>query len=1188
MRKVLAIFLTLTAIISSVWADNSGQAIKRVQLSRAITAKLTTTEKTTAKSVPRLNPITQQNPKAVRRILKSQSLRQETAPETVRTFESFKTGLLTKSLNPLMSNISADTLAIGPDGIPDTISYVAGGLVVVSITTGPDTAILNFLADDGDSVYTPGSEFMMGDKELVDIKVWDGVEFDESPAGDGMFVASLNTSQLGDGPGPILAVQNAIVFLDVVWERTMLTNFGMVYIGAPDERTSISGIVLTRDELGVRSPAPNVIVVAAMAGEGDGPRTGFLTKTDVNGNYVIEIPDAYQGHYEIYAMDVWQLYPGLLPEPSNYELDVWGDIPGVNFTFTPGSELIYGYVKDANGTGIPDAPIYAENGPMALETTSGTDGYYEFHVSTGWWHVNIDQDFLAGHYMYSQGQYLEVTVGGNHQVDFSLYAVDAYLSGHAARVDGSPVSDLKVIADIWVGEKGYFNETATDANGDYMLGVSTALQGIVVNDSVYYDTTAYWVSAWYGENTIVDPWNYGPLYAPRGGLDFTVIIPDASLHGVVYDASNNSVLYNAGVHAYFNHGNGYLDYWAYTDEHGHYEIPLVGGIPPTGNTWFVEVYWPGQWTASLVDSINVLSGNNYTREYRINPPVTRGFINGYVFDTNGNGIEYAKVEIYGPQYYEVYTDGNGYFSVDDVPFGYYGLTAYAAGYDPYNIYDVWVGQEPVYLEFWMGSIVGNLTINGHVRDASTAAPIPYALLTAFNWDYYEPFTMFMDSTGYYEIKVKAGNYDFQVGANGYWAQSITGVYVTSDTTFDFNLESANASISDTLSGNVVDDSGNLLRKVLVYLESSAYIGYTYTDFYGHYKIAIPTGDYEVMYSKDGYNTEWRSFEFPFSHPGDPIVLYSTNYVFGPQILSVTDIPEDQGKQVRLTWKRAEGLYGTVKEYQIWRAVQRFGGPEANPDMVYDWDYITTVPVNPQMEQYNVVAPTLYDKVGQEIYWTGYLICAIGWDEWSYWNSNILAGWSEDNLAPEVPKNLTGTVNPGDISLSWDEITSEPVKYYSVYRQIGEAAMTLLAYTPEPKYIDNTATVKGVYKYSVTATDFGLNESEKTAPIDLTLTSIVGERAIPTEFGLSQNFPNPFNPMTTIEIALPRTSGATLTIYNLMGQMIREFHYSSLPAGYYNFEWDACNQTGTRVGSGIYIYTLTAGDFTQTRKMILMR
>jgi hypothetical protein len=97
-------------------------------------------------------------------------------------------------------------------------------------------------------------------------------------------------------------------------------------------------------------------------------------------------------------------------EPSNYELDVWGDIPGVNFTFTAGSELIYGYVKDANGTGIPDVPIYAENGPMALETTSGTDGYYEFHVSSGWWYVNIDQDFLAGHYMYSQGQYLEVTV----------------------------------------------------------------------------------------------------------------------------------------------------------------------------------------------------------------------------------------------------------------------------------------------------------------------------------------------------------------------------------------------------------------------------------------------------------------------------------------------------------------------------------------------------------------------------------------------------------------------------------------------------------------------------------------------------------------------------------------------------------------------------------------------------------
>jgi flagellar hook assembly protein FlgD len=77
-------------------------------------------------------------------------------------------------------------------------------------------------------------------------------------------------------------------------------------------------------------------------------------------------------------------------------------------------------------------------------------------------------------------------------------------------------------------------------------------------------------------------------------------------------------------------------------------------------------------------------------------------------------------------------------------------------------------------------------------------------------------------------------------------------------------------------------------------------------------------------------------------------------------------------------------------------------------------------------------------------------------------------------------------------------------------------------------------------------------------------------------------------VTTIEIALPKTSMATLTIYNLMGQVIREFNSGTLSAGYHTFVWDACNQSGARVGSGIYIYTLTAGDFTQTKKMILMR
>jgi len=488
----------------------------------------------------------------------------------------------------------------------------------------------------------------------------------------------------------------------------------------------------------------------------------------------------------------------------------------------------------------------------------------------------------------------------------------------------------------------------------------------------------------------------------------------------------------------------------------------------------------------------------------------------------------------------------------------------------------------------MGSIVGNLIVNGHVKNAQ-AAPIPNAIVMAFNWSYYEPFTLFTDSTGYYELKVKPDSYDFQVGANGFLAQRLAAVGIMADTTIDFTLTSA-GTIADTLRGGVVDDAGNKLRKVFVYLESDTYIGFTHTNIDGQYKVALPAGVYNASYSKKDFNTEWRGFNWPSQRPEDPIVLYPTSHVIGPMITSVVDVPQDHGKQVRITWKRAEGLYGAVKEYQLWRAVQRFAGPEPNPDTNYDWDYITTVPVNPQMDHYNVVAPTLYDKVGTDIYWTGFLICAIGWDGWTYWNSNILAGWSEDNLPPAVPAKLAAAPADKAITLSWEAVTSEKIKYYTVYRQVNNGLLEKLNYTTDPEYVDNAIVRTNDYTYTVTATDFGLNESGQAEPVNVPKIIVNGIEAtdLPTEFALKPNYPNPFNPETTIEFALPEASKVNLKIYNLTGQLVRELVANDYPAGYQKVIWDGRDQYGKNVGSGVYIYTLKAGSFSQTRKMILIR
>jgi hypothetical protein len=94
---------------------------------------------------------------------------------------------------------------------------------------------------------------------------------------------------------------------------------------------------------------------------------------------------------------------------------------------------------------------------------------------------------------------------------------------------------------------------------------------------------------------------------------------------------------------------------------------------------------------------------------------------------------------------------------------------------------------------------------------------------------------------------------------------------------------------------------------------------------------------------------------------------------------------------------------------------------------------------------------------------------------------------------------------------------------------------------------------------------------------------VTARSVPVRFSLSQNYPNPFNPMTTIAFSLPTAADYRLTIYNVEGRLVDEFQgRADAPGGHY-VEWNA----GDRA-SGVYLYRLDAGRFSQTRKMLLLK
>ena len=95
-------------------------------------------------------------------------------------------------------------------------------------------------------------------------------------------------------------------------------------------------------------------------------------------------------------------------------------------------------------------------------------------------------------------------------------------------------------------------------------------------------------------------------------------------------------------------------------------------------------------------------------------------------------------------------------------------------------------------------------------------------------------------------------------------------------------------------------------------------------------------------------------------------------------------------------------------------------------------------------------------------------------------------------------------------------------------------------------------------------------------------------SIPTEFSLSQNFPNPFNPTTSISYSLPENSDISISVYNLTGQKIIELVDDHVNAGMYTVTWNGTNHVGVSVSSGVYIYMLQSDSFTAVKKMILIK
>ena len=113
--------------------------------------------------------------------------------------------------------------------------------------------------------------------------------------------------------------------------------------------------------------------------------------------------------------------------------------------------------------------------------------------------------------------------------------------------------------------------------------------------------------------------------------------------------------------------------------------------------------------------------------------------------------------------------------------------------------------------------------------------------------------------------------------------------------------------------------------------------------------------------------------------------------------------------------------------------------------------------------------------------------------------------------------------------------------------------------------------------------FGQTEFKKTYQFQVVISSISDIAGLPTTYTLEQNYPNPFNPSTTIKYDLPKPSDVRLTVFDMLGREVTVLVNERKDASVHEVKFDS-----SKLASGVYLYRLQAGDFTQTNRLMLLK
>jgi hypothetical protein len=300
------------------------------------------------------------------------------------------------------------------------------------------------------------------------------------------------------------------------------------------------------------------------------------------------------------------------------------------------------------------------------------------------------------------------------------------------------------------------------------------------------------------------------------------------------------------------------------------------------------------------------------------------------------------------------------------------------------------------------------------------------------------------------------------------------------------------------------------------------------------------------------------------------------YGYGAYGLSVSDIPNDQGGYVFLSFTKSfydtDTLSTEINDDSDWanEGVEFYTNQRKDDAL-----WISLQPIAAYgSELYTTEVRTLSDSTSVDSALTEFRVIAA-MIEGNFVSIETVMGYSVDNIAPATPTSLSGVFDENKAVLSWDHSEDEDLSHYNIYRNAE-----LHSTTAETSFIDD---ITEDTEFTVSAVDIHENESDMSESILVSMPLNIIDNLIPTKYELMTAYPNPFNPITNITYGLPEYTNVQIIIFDLSGRQVQSLINEFQSPGYHSMTWNADNHP-----SGVYFVKMIAGEYVNTQTLMLVK